>query len=350
VKNSTQYAKKVGTLLRKLAPGKPKKEPDAQDPIGMIVYSFHLWESTSSKASASWSKLSDELVDFNELRVSMPAELAELAGDSSDLAHERASRMRASLRDIYNREHDVSLEAVGAMKKAEIRAYIESLDGMVPFVAARVLEQCFNVHSIPVDGQLRQLLVESDAVDDRADVMEISVWLTRTVKSDDGDTAHRSFQAWVDKEARRLTQANQRRVVTEQKAREESIKVRRKDRVASAKQRRIEREAAAAKRAAKAEAAARRQAEKEAAALAKAKEREKAAAAKKKTAKKKVAKKKVTKKKVAKKKVTKKKVAKKKVAKKKVAKKKVAKKKVAKKKVAKKKVAKKKAAKKKRRK
>ena len=318
MKNSSQYAKKVGTLLRKLAPGKPKKEPDSNDPIGMIVYSFFLWESTTTKASASWVKLVDSLVDFNELRVSMPAELAELAGDSSDLAYERSSRMRSSLRDIYNREHDVNLEAVSAMKKAEIRTYIESLDGMVPFVSARVLEQCFNVHSIPVDGQLRQLLVESEAVDDGADVAELSTWLTRTVKSEDGDAAHRSFQAWVDKEARRLAQANQRRAASELKAREETIKSRRKDRVASAKERRIEREAAAAKRAAKAEAAARRQAEKDAAALAKAQEREKAAAAKKKASKKKVTKKKVAKK-TAKQKVAKKKVAKKKVAKKKAA-------------------------------
>ena len=38
MKNSAQYAKKVGTLLRKLSPGKPKKEPDSHDPIGMLVY------------------------------------------------------------------------------------------------------------------------------------------------------------------------------------------------------------------------------------------------------------------------------------------------------------------------
>ena len=67
MKNSSQYAKKVGTLLRKLSPGKPKKEPDSNDSIGMIVYSFFLWESTSTKASASWAKLVDSLVDFNEL-------------------------------------------------------------------------------------------------------------------------------------------------------------------------------------------------------------------------------------------------------------------------------------------
>ena len=323
MKNSTQYAKKVSTLLRKLSPGKVRSEPDADDPIGVLIYSFLLWESTSTKASAGWTKLQGSVVDFNELRVCMPAELAEIAGDTSDLALDRSARLRAALRDIYNREHGVHLTSLGELKKAEIRHYIESLDGMVPFVSTRVLSMCFGIRGVPVDEQLKQLLVESDAVDPGADVFEINAWLSRSVKLDDSDNTHRSFQAWVDKEARRLAQLVQRRETAQAKERDERVKSRRKTRIADAKARRIEREAAAAKRAAKAEAAARRQAEKEAAAIAKAKEREEAAAArKKKAANKKTAKKKVAKKKVAKKKVAKKKVAKKKTAKKKAAKKK----------------------------
>ena len=40
MKNSTQYAKKVSTLLRKLSPGKARSEPGADDPIGVLIYSF----------------------------------------------------------------------------------------------------------------------------------------------------------------------------------------------------------------------------------------------------------------------------------------------------------------------
>jgi hypothetical protein len=348
VKNSTQYAKKVSSLLRTLSPGKVLNEPDTDDHIGVLIYSFLLWQSTSAKASASWVKLQASLVDFNELRVCMPAELAEMAGDTSELAIDRHARLRASLRDIYNREHGVHLASLGELKKAEIRHYMETLDGIVPFVSTRVLNLCFDIRGVPVDEQLKQLLIESDAVDVEADVTEISTWLSRAVQPNDSESTHRLFQGWVDKEARRLRQLVQRRQVAQLKERDVRVKSRRVERIADAKVRRIDREAAAAKRAAKAEAAARSLAEKEAAASAKAKEREMAAAAlKKKVAKKKVSKKKVAKKKVAKKKVAKKKVAKKKVAKKKVAKKKVAKKKVTKKKVAKKKVTKKKVAKKK---
>jgi len=258
VKNSTQYAKKMTSLLRKLSPGKPRREPEREDPIGVLVYSFMLWESTSAKASATWSKLQEGLVDYNELRVCTPDELMVLSGDTSDEAHDRATRLRASMRDIYNREHGISLDSLGDMKRSEIRIYVESLDGIVPFVAARLLSCCFDIHGVPVDEQLKQLLVESNAIDPAAEVDEISGWLSRNIKADDGAGAHRSFQAWVDQESRRLKQAADRGSISDARERDERIKLRRNERTSSAKVRRIEREEAAARRLAKAEASARR--------------------------------------------------------------------------------------------
>ena len=248
MKNSTQYAKKMTTLLRKLSPGKPRREPERDDPIGVLVYSFMLWESTSTKASSAWLKLQSELVDYNELRVCTPDELIELSGDASEEALERATRLRSAMRDIYNREHGVSLDSLKDMKRSEVRHYVESLDGIVPFVAARLLSCCFDVHGVPVDEQLKQLLVESDAIDPDAEVGEIAGWLSRNIKADDGDGAHRSFQAWVDQESRRLKQAAERRRIAEARDRDERIKQRRTERTAVAKTRRLEKEEAAAPR------------------------------------------------------------------------------------------------------
>ncbi|MDG2200679.1 MAG: hypothetical protein P8K80_05815 [Phycisphaerales bacterium] len=337
MKNSSKHAKKLSTLLRKLTMGKPRKEPEGDDLVGVLVYSFLLWESTSSRATASYGKLLSSMEDYNELRVSMPNEIIEMIGDTTEHADERASRLRASLNAIYLREHDVTLDAVVQQKKAEIRDYIESLDGIVPFVSARVLSRCFDVHAIPVDDQLLVLLEEAEVIEPDCSADDVSKWLTRQIGAEQGEGAQSRFQGWVDSESRRIIQNRQRREKAAQKHRDQRIKERQKERVAEAKERRLEREEAARKRAAKAAAkaeAARRAEEKKAAKL---KEEKKAAKLKeqKKTARKKAAKK-TTKKKVAKKKVAKKKVAKKKTAKKKVAKKKVARKKVARKKTAKK--------------
>ena len=272
MKNSTQYAKKMTTILRKLSPGKPRGEPEREDPIRVLVYSFMLWESTSVKATSAWRKLQEELVDYNELRVCTPDELMVLSGDTSDEAHDRATRLRATMRDIYNREHGISLDSLRDMKRSDIRMYVESLDGIVPFAAARLLSCCFDIHGVPVDEQLKQLLVESDAIDPAAEVEEISGWLSRNIKADDGVGAHRSFQAWVDQESRRLKQAAERRSISDARERDERIKLRRNERTSVAKSRRIDREEAAARRLAKAEASARRsEAREESAAIAAAK-------------------------------------------------------------------------------
>ena len=324
MKNSAKHAKKLTTLLRKLSSGKPRKEPESDDLVGTLVYSFMLWESTSSRAGTAYTKLMASMEDYNELRVSMPFEITEMIGDTSEHADERARRLRASLNAIYLREHDVKLDSVLSLKKAEIRDYIESIDGIVPFVSAWVLSRCFGVHSVPVDSQLQVLLEEAEVLEPDSEVQESSKWLTRQIPADQGEEAHSKFQAWIDAESRRILQNRQRREKSLEKQRDQRIKDRRKERATDAKHRRIEREEAARKRAAKAEAkaeAARKAEEKKAAKLIAEK------AAKKNTAKKKVAKK-TAKKKVAKK-AAKKKVAKK-TTKKKVAKK-TAKKKVKKK-------------------
>ncbi len=42
MKNSAKYAKKFSTQLRKLAIGKPKREPESDDYLGVLIYSFML--------------------------------------------------------------------------------------------------------------------------------------------------------------------------------------------------------------------------------------------------------------------------------------------------------------------
>ena len=319
MKNSAKYAKKLNTLLRKLPAGKPRREPESDDYLGVLIHSFMLWESTSSKAATAYGKLQSAIEDYNELRVSMPDEIVDWMGDSSEHADERARRLRATLNAIYLREHDVVLAAVAQLKKAEIREYVESLEGIVPFVSARVLAICFDIHAMPADSQLLDLLEESEAIEPGTSSDEASRWMTRQLSSDQGEAAISKMQTWVDTESRRIVQSRQRREKASQKQADQRMKERRKERAADAKQRRAEREEAARKRAAKAAAkaeAARKAEERKAAKL---KEAEKAARekAKKKAAKKKTAKKKTAKKKVAKKKTAKKKVAKKKTAKKK---------------------------------
>lgn len=198
MKNASQCAKKLTALLKKLPPGASTDFPDDDDPVATLVASFLMWESSTAAAREAYGRIAQAIVDFNDLRVSMPVEIAEWLGDDSPLNLERCQRLRAALRNVYLREHEVSLAALADTGKREVKKYIESIEGVPPYVSARTLLMAFDAHAIPVDEQLRSRLIEEGVCDEDADVHELSAWLSRQIKASDAREAHLALQAWID--------------------------------------------------------------------------------------------------------------------------------------------------------
>ncbi len=204
MKNASDCAKRLTTLLKRLPGSEPPdfsagEEESSPDPVAVLIASFLLWESNSTKALTAWKNLNTRIVDYNDLRVCMPQEVLEFIGVRYPRGLERCQRLRASLRDIYHREHAVRLDSLEKEGKRESRRYLESLEGMVPYVAARVSLLCFGSHAVPVDDQLRSHLIAVGAADDSAEIVELSSWLERHIKADDAVVAHHTLQGWVDR-------------------------------------------------------------------------------------------------------------------------------------------------------
>jgi len=195
---ATESAKALNDLLKKLGTPEPIVYPDADDPVSVLVMSMLLWESNSTKALTAYQKLRAAVVDFNELRVCMPQELIDFVGVRYPMVSERCQRLRASLNDIFQREHDVKLEHLRTVGKRDVKKYIESLDGITPYASARVQLLCFEAHAIPADEQLRGKLIDAGVIEDALDVAEVSNWLTRYVKAGEGAAAHAAMQQWVE--------------------------------------------------------------------------------------------------------------------------------------------------------
>jgi endonuclease III len=201
VKNTNACAKKLRSLLEGLETPQTPEFPDSSDPIATLILSFFMWESTTERAIACYDRLRSHTVSFNDLRVSMPHEMVEWLEDDDALNLERAQRLRAVLRNVFLREHAVSLDALNDYGKREVRKYIDSLEGIVPYVASRVMLVCFETHAVPVDGQLREMLIEQGAADESAGVAELSAWMARQIRADESRDAHHKLQAWVDRAA-----------------------------------------------------------------------------------------------------------------------------------------------------
>lgn len=198
MKDAAKSTKQFTTLMKRLGPIEPPEFPDAEDPIAVLVLSFLMWESTTDKAITAYAALHRHIVDFNDLRVCMPQEIAELIGSRYPRALDRCQRLRATLRDIYSREHVVSLDGIHKLGKREIRRYMESLEGIVPYVASRVVLLSFQGHAIPVDDQLRTNLIEAGVADEGVEAPELASWLERHILASEGIPAHHTLQAWID--------------------------------------------------------------------------------------------------------------------------------------------------------
>lgn len=198
MKHAIQGLKKLNGIIKKYAPAAPPEFPDGDDPVAIMIQSFLMWESTTDKAMTAYQRLLDSVVDFNDLRVCMPFEIADIIGTRYPLAMERSERLRATLRDVYLREHIVNFDALKDTGKRDIKKYFDSLDGITPYVASRVLLISFGVHGLPVDEQLRSRLIEKDVVQTNLDVTGLANWLSRQIKADDSLDAHFAFQAWMD--------------------------------------------------------------------------------------------------------------------------------------------------------
>lgn len=198
MKHAIQGSKKLNGIIKKFAPAAPPEFPDRDDSVAMLVQSFLMWEATTDKAMTAYQRLLDSVVDFNDLRVSMPFEIVEIIGARYPLALERSERLRATLRDVYLREHIVNFDGLKDLGKREIKKYFDSLDGITPYIAGRVLLISFGVHGLPVDEQLRVRLIEECSVPGDMDEKGLANWLSRQIKADDSLDAHFTLQAWMD--------------------------------------------------------------------------------------------------------------------------------------------------------
>jgi len=217
VKNPRQSARNLTSLLRKL--GKPREPLPLEDgdPITVLVMSFLMWDSTTVRANAAHKRLMDRVVDYNDLRVSMPHELVEWIGPRYPQVLDRCQRLRAALRHMYKREHAVNLDRLKDMARREVKSYLRSLDGIAPYVADRVTLLCFDAHCVPVDVRLHRSLVKAGVGDETVEIADMASWLARQVKAADAVVTHRALQTWADKMGSSTSRATPPRSTTKKK-------------------------------------------------------------------------------------------------------------------------------------
>lgn len=199
--SKTDFSARLETFLNRLRRefGAPEPPAPPADPIDEFLWSFLLWEATTTKAEHALKRIRAATVDLNEFRVALPSEIRALLGERYPLVDERAVRIRAALDDVYRTEHAVTLTRLIEMNKRDARQRLDAIEATPPFVAARVHLVALGGHSAPLDMRTFELLRDNALLFDAdTSLDEATGLLTRSIRATESLEAHILIQQWSE--------------------------------------------------------------------------------------------------------------------------------------------------------
>lgn len=202
MRDGAAYAKQVKRYFNRLKRSGPKPAPhEFDDPLKQLMFAVLSEDISASKAKAAVSRLVSGTIDYNDLRVSTPTELAGMISSDIPDALSRATSLAKIFGAIYERENAVTLDALKAGNRKDARAYLGNLAGMTPYALASTMLWIFGDHVIPVDEQILETLKKEEIIDPETRLEEAQAFLKRHV----GVGEARMFTALVKRHAAQRT-------------------------------------------------------------------------------------------------------------------------------------------------
>ena len=198
-KKTQFHPTKFSALIKRHEQPQHTADPNAVDPVALLISSFLMYDAPSHMAEAAMQKIRSATVDFNEFRVSLVEEMVQIIGVRYPRAEERCKAMRRVLYDIFRNRHAVSLAHLEGHPKQHIRQYLDNLDGMIAFVSNRVGLLRYGVHAIPVDQTTYELLIDEGALSPTVSLSDAAGVLERNIRAGHGLESYFALQAAADK-------------------------------------------------------------------------------------------------------------------------------------------------------
>lgn len=200
MRGATQCARRLKKLFSSLQSKLGKVgAPAGGEPVTQMILGILSRDVPESKAREALDRLRGMVVDYNELRVIPPIELAEMLGDYPDvrLKSEDISR---SLNKVFMRNHIVNLDELKDLSRKEARVILEQIDGLEAYTRARVQLLGLHQHAIPLDEVMWAFARRSAFVDRRCPLEEAQAFLERQIPEEDAleFTALLKRQAWTE--------------------------------------------------------------------------------------------------------------------------------------------------------
>ncbi|MCK4340394.1 MAG: hypothetical protein KAY37_01560 [Phycisphaerae bacterium] len=185
MRGATECAKRLKLFFSSLRSKLGKVgHPPLSDPITQMALGILSRDTPEAKACEGLDRLRGVVVDYNELRVIPPIELAEILADFPD-ARLKCEDISRALNAVFALEHTVSLERLAELPKKETLAYLEELDGLEAYTVARLRLLGLRQHAIPLDEAMWALARREQIVHPRCPLREAQQFLERQIAEED---------------------------------------------------------------------------------------------------------------------------------------------------------------------
>lgn len=185
MKGATQCAKKVRQVFKSLRSSLGKvNRPQPGDPIMQLILGIFSRDMQESRAREALDRLHQMVVDYNELRVIPPSELATAVEDFPD-CRSKCEDISRALNKIFAIEHVVSMERIAGGSKSDAAAYLAGVPGLEAYTRARIRLLGFGHHAIPLDEAMWAYARAHGLVDETCTLDEAQSFLERQISSED---------------------------------------------------------------------------------------------------------------------------------------------------------------------
>ncbi|HMP78956.1 MAG TPA: hypothetical protein PKD54_05855 [Pirellulaceae bacterium] len=178
-----QRIEKLHKVARRLY--SPVAPPSHRTLLEHLIYACCLEDSKADAADEVFAKLQVNYYDWNEVRVTTTAELAQLMKGVTD-PEAAAIRVRKSLQGLFEAHYSFDIDALKKENLGKAQELIAKYRGVSPFGLSYVTQHALGGHSIPLDRCMLSLLFTVGVISAEEQAQGKAPGLERTIPKNKG--------------------------------------------------------------------------------------------------------------------------------------------------------------------
>jgi endonuclease III len=188
MKISSEYVKAFRSLQNRLRKEFPKpKDKDyetlPESVTELLIVGILATNETYTRAKQAVKKIQEEMVDFNELRVTPTVELAELLEEYLHDAQRGASDLVRTLNSVFLKFDTLDLTYLKEKHKNELSKLFEDIKGCPDHARSVMLLLGFDIPTMPLDDRMVDYLVSVEALPPEVDQSTAKGFIERQLKA-----------------------------------------------------------------------------------------------------------------------------------------------------------------------